>query len=125
MTISRVTLYFARVLFFPVITGVGTALAFTVLENNTSWTPIFVGIVAIAASPLLAGWLSSNLATVALFPTIVIGSLAIAWAIDGPLSQDSNPIGFILFVGVIYGGLASAVLLAGLTLRRYLHRLRP
>ena len=101
-----------RTLGLPLATGVGVALNFTVFDNNATWLPIFVGILAVGVLPFLAGWLSPRRAGAALFPIGVLCCLAIATAIGGPISPDSDTAAFIVMLSAIYG-VAAVVFLAG------------
>ena len=107
------------------ITGAGVALGFTVLNSTTSaWLVILASVIPFGASPILAGWLSPGLKHVWFFPIGVLGSLSIATAIYGPLSSDSEPIGFVVVLTFIYGGAASLAFCAAWIARQYLRRLR-
>ena len=107
------------------ITGAAVALGFAGLYDGAStWFVILVVVVAVGVSPVLASWLSPGLKYVALFPISVLVSLSIASAIHGPLSYDSEPIGFVIMLGLIYGGGASLAFCVGWIARQYLRRLR-
>ena len=93
---------------FAAITGAGVALGFTVFDNASTWLLILLAVITLGAFPFLAGWLSSQRMNVLLFPISILGSLTVASAIDGPLSPDSDPIGFIIMAGVIYAVVASS-----------------
>ncbi|MCY4623691.1 MAG: hypothetical protein OXC99_01590 [Chloroflexi bacterium] len=43
----------------------------------------------------------------------VFGSLVVATAIGGPISTDSDTVGFIAMLSAIYGGLAAAMYFVG------------
>lgn len=116
--------YIIRILGPPLATGVGAMLNFTLFDNNTTWIPIFIGIASIGIVPVFSGWRSSNVAHMFLFPPSVVGGLAIAWAAGAPLSPDANSIAFIIYVGLLYGGIASVAYIAASTLHRYFHRAR-
>ena len=53
-----------------------------------------------------------------LFPPIAIVCLAIAWVVAGPLSGDSTIV-LTVYVGVLFGGFASVLFLAGWALHWY------
>ncbi len=91
----------------------GVALDFTVLNNYAVWIPILVAVLTIGVPPFCAGWLSSNRRYAALFPVTVFGSLAVASAIGGPISTDSDAVGFIAMLSAIYGSLAAAMYFVG------------
>ena len=105
-------------------TGVGAGLAFTVFDNNTTAIPIVSGVISLFLFPLVGGWLSPSLARLLLYPVLITMSLAIAWGIDGPLSDDANAVGFVFVVGLMYGSLASAIFGGAWLLRKKLVRLR-
>ncbi len=104
---------FLRALGVSLVTGLGVVLDFTVLNNYAVWIPILVAALAIGVLPFLAGWLSSNRRYAVLFPVTVFGSLAVASAIGGPISTDSDTVGFIALLSAIYGGLAAAPYFVG------------
>ena len=74
--------------------------------------------------PPIAGWLSPPLRNVALFPISILFGLSVASVMDGPLSSDSEPIGFVFALAFIYGGGASVAFCVGWIARQYLLRLR-
>ena len=108
------------------ITGVGVALGFTVFDSTTSLTStsllILITVISLAVSPFLAGWSSPELKHALFFPIGVLGSLSIASAIYGPLSSDSEPVGFVFVLTFIYGGGASVAFCAAWIARQYLRR---
>ena len=116
--------HFIASLGLAAITGAGFSFAFTVLNDASAWLAIPFFAIALGVSPLLAGWLSPGLRHVALFPISVLGCLLIASAIYGPLSSDSEPIGFAIILTVIYGGGASLAFCVGWITRQWLGRLR-
>ena len=92
------------------ITGAGVALGFTVLDSTTStWLLILATAIPLGVSPVVAGWLSPELKQAWFFPTGVLASLSVATAIYGPLSSDSEPIGFVVMLTLIYGGVSPVV----------------
>ena len=107
------------------ITGAGVALGFTVFDSTTSLTStsilVLITVISLAVS-ILAGWSSPELKHALFFPIGVLGSLSIASAIYGPLSSDSEPIGFVFVLTFIYGGGASVAFCAALIARQYLRR---
>ena len=108
---------------FAVIAGAGVALGFTVLDSTTStWLLILAAVTLV--SPVVAGWLSPGLKQAWFFPIGVLASLSIATAIYGPLSSDSEPIGFVIVLTLIYGGGASVAFCVAWIARQYLRRLR-
>ena len=109
---------------FAVIAGAGVALGLTVLDSTTStWSLVLVAAVTLV-SPVFAGWLSPELKQAWFFPIGVLASLSVATAIYGPLSSDSEPIGFVIVLTLIYGGGASAAFCVAWIARQYLRRLR-
>ena len=108
------------------ITGTGVALGFTVLGSSTStWLLILATAIPLAvSSPFVAGWLSPELKHAWFFPIGVLVGLSIATAIYGPLSSDSEPIGFVVVLTFIYGGGASVAFCVAWIARQYLRRLR-
>ena len=58
------------------------------------------------------------------FPIGVLASLSVATAIYGPLSSDSEPIGFVIVLTLICGGATSVAFCAAWIARQYLRRLR-
>ena len=92
----------------PPLRGAGVALGFTVLDSTTgTWLLILATAIPLGVSPVVAGWLSPELKQAWFFPTGVLASLSVATAIYGPLSSDSEPIGFVVMLTLIYGGGAS------------------
>ena len=109
---------------FAAIAGAGLALGFTVLDSTTStWILVLVAAVTLGA-PVFAGWLSPGLKQAWFFPIGVLASLSVATAIYGPLSSDSEPIGFVIVLTLIYGGAASVAFCVAWIARQYLRRLR-
>lgn len=121
MTTVRVAGNLLTVVGPPVVAGVGLALGFAASEKNTHWVLAFVSIVAYGVPPLISGWFSPNLSRLILFPPIAIVSLAVAWIIAGPLSDDSTIV-ITVYVGVLFGGFASILFLAGWALHWYFRR---
>ena len=105
------------------ITGAGVALGFTVFDGTTSTSILILITVISLAVSILAGWSSPELKHALFFPIGVLGSLSIASAIYGPLSSDSDPIGFVFVLTFIYGGGASVAFCAAWIARQYLRRL--
>ena len=106
------------------ITGVGVASGFTVFDNASTWLLIPVLTIALGVSPIGAGWLSPQLKHALFFPIGVLVSLSIASAIYGPLSSDSEPIGFVSALTIIYGAVASVAFCLGWIVEQYIRRLR-
>ncbi len=107
------------------ITGAGVALGFTVLDSTAStWLLILATAIPLGVSPVVAGWLSPQLKQAWFFPIGVLASLSVATAIYGPLSSDSEPIGFVIVLTLIYGGATSVAFCAAWIARQYLRRLR-
>ena len=106
------------------ITGAGVALGFTVLDSTMSTWLLILATAIPLASPFVAGWLSPELKHAWFFPIGVLASLSVATAIYGPLSSDSEPIGFVIVLTLIYGGATSVAFCAAWIARQYLHRLR-
>ena len=107
------------------ITGAGVALGFTVLDSTTStWLLILATAIPLGVSPVVAGWLSPELKQAWFFPIGVLASLSVATAIYGPLSSDSEPIGFVIVLTLIYGGGASVAFCVAWIARQYLRRSR-
>ena len=106
------------------ITGAGVALGFTVLDSTMSTWLLILATAIPLASPFVAGWLSPELKHAWFFPVGVLASLSIATAIYGPLSSDSEPIGFVIVLTLIYGGATSVAFCAAWIARQYLRRLR-
>ena len=75
-------------------------------------------------SPVVAGWLSPGLKQAWFFPIGVLVGLSIATAIYGPLSSDSEPIGFVVVLTLIYGGATSVAFCAAWIARQYLRHVR-
>ena len=109
---------------FAAIAGAGAALSFTVFANASTWYLVLVAVITVGVYPLLAGWLSPPLRNVALFPISVLVGLSVVSVMDGPLSSDSEPIGFVFALAFIYGGGASVAFCVGWIARQYLLRLR-
>ena len=105
------------------ITGTGVALGFTGFDNASTWLLILLAVITLV-SPVVAGWLSPGLKQAWFFPIGVLVGLSIATAIYGPLSSDSEPIGFVVVLTFIYGGGASLAFCVGWIARQYLRRLR-
>ena len=108
---------------FAAITGAGVALGFTVLDSTTS-TWLLILAAATLGAPVFAGWLSPGLKQAWSFPIGVLASLSVATAIYGPLSSDSEPIGFVIVLTLIYGGAASVAFCVAWIARQYLRRWR-
>ncbi len=106
------------------VTGAGFGLAFTVLDDASIGPAVSVLVIVLGGSPLLAGWLSPELKHVLLFPISVMGGISVAWAIGGPLGLDTPFVGYVIMMGVIYGGGASLAYSIGWIARQYLGRLR-
>ena len=106
------------------ITGAGVALGFTVLDSTMSTWLLILATAIPLASPFVAGWLSPELKHAWFFPIGVLASLSVATAIYGPLSSDSEPIGFVIVLTLIYGGATSVAFCAAWIARQYLRRLR-
>ena len=106
---------------FVAITGAGVALVFTVLDSTTS---MLILAAATLGAPVFAGWLSPGLKQAWFFPIGVLASLSVATAIYGPLSSDSEPIGFVIVLTLIYGGVASVAFCIAWIARQYLRRWR-
>ena len=106
------------------ITGAGVALGFTVLDSTMSTRLLILATAIPLASPFVAGWLSPELKHAWFFPVGVLASLSIATAIYGPLSSDSEPIGFVIVLTLIYGGAASLAFCAAWVARQHLRRWR-
>ena len=107
------------------VTGAGVALGFTVLDSTAStWVLIPTTAIPLGVSPVVAGWLSPQLKQAWFFPIGVLASLSVATAIYGPLSSDSEPIGFVIVLTLIYGGATSVAFCAAWIARQYLRRLR-
>ena len=115
---------FTATLGLSLVTGAGMALAFTVLADIGAWRAILAVVIALVVSPVIAGWLSSEVKYVAFFPVSVLGSFSIAAAIFRPLSYDTEPIAFVILLTVIYGGMASLAFVAGWMARHFIRRLR-
>ena len=110
---------------YAAITGAGVASGFTVLDSTTStWLLILATAIPLGVSPVVAGWLSPELKQAWFFPIGVLASLSVATAIYGPLSSDSEPIGFVIVLTLIYGGAASLAFCAAWVARQYLRRWR-
>ena len=107
---------------FAAITGAGVASGFTVLSTTSTWLLILAA--ATLGAPVFAGWLSPGLKQAWFFPIGVLASLSVATAIYGPLSSDSEPIGFVIVLTLIYGGAASLAFCAAWVARQYLRRWR-
>ena len=104
-------------------TGAGVALGFTLFDSTTTnWLLVPVAVITLV-SPLLAGWLSPALKDALFFPVSVLASLSIASAIYGPLSSDSEPVGFVIVLTLIYGGGTSVAFCAAWIAKQYLRRL--
>ena len=107
------------------VTGAGVALGFTVLDSTAStWVLIPTTAIPLGVSPVVAGWLSPQLKQAWFFPIGVLASLSVATAIYGPLSSDSEPIGFVIVLTLICGGATSVAFCAAWIARQYLRRLR-
>ena len=106
------------------VTGAGFGLASTVLDDASLWLPRLVLVIALGVSPLLAGWLSPELKHVLLFLISVVGSTSFAWTVGGPLGLDTSFVGYVITLGVIYGGGASLVFSVGWIARQYIGWLR-
>ena len=87
---------------FLLLTGVGIALEFTWLESKETWLQVLVGVVAMAAS-FVAGLLSPRLVNLFVVWIIVLGSIAVAFAVFGASSADVPPILFAIMLSLIYG----------------------
>ena len=98
------------------LTGVGIALEFTWLESAETWLQVLVGVVAMAAS-FVAGLLSPRLINVFVVWIIVLGSIAVAFAIYGVSNTDVEPVWFTVMLSMIYGTLAYAVFGVGWVVR--------
>ena len=108
---------------FAAIAGAGVALGFTVLDSTTS-TWLLILAAATLGAPVFAGWLSPGLKQAWFFPIGVLASLSVATAIYGPLSSDSEPIGFVIVLTLIYGGATSVAFCVAWIARQYLRRWR-
>ena len=98
------------------LTGVGIALEFTWLESKETWLQVLVGVVAMAAS-FVAGLLSPRLVNLFVVWIIVLGSIAVAFAVFGASSADVEPVWFAIMLSMIYGTLGYAVWGAGWVVR--------
>ena len=83
-------------------TGVGIALNFTWLESKETWLQILVGAMAMVAS-FVAGLFSPRLVNLFVVWIIVLGSVAVAFAVFGASSADVPPILFAIMLSLIYG----------------------
>ena len=88
------------------------------------WLPVLVVVIALGVSLLLAGWLSSELKHVLLFPVSAMVGVSVAWVIDGPLGLDTPFTGYVIMMGVIYGGGGSVAFFVGWIARQFLRRLQ-
>ena len=95
-------------------------MGFTVLDSTTSTWLLILATVIPLVSPVVAGWLSPGLKQAWFFPIGVLVGLSIATAIYGPLSSDSEPIGFVVVLTFIYGGGASVAFCVAWIARQYL-----
>ena len=108
-----------------VITSSTLALMFAVFNNTEpSWLLIVVAVIVLGVSPILAGWLSQEFLSAFLFPICILVSLSAASFINGPLSYDSDPIGFVLLLTLIYGGIAYIGFSVSWTVRQSVRRRR-
>ena len=98
------------------LTGVGIALEFTWLESTETWLQVLVGVVAMAAS-FVAGLLSPRLVNLFVVWIIVLGSIAVAFAVYGVSNMDVEPVWFTVMLSLIYGTLGYAVWGAGWVVR--------
>ena len=98
------------------LTGVGIALEFTWLESKETWLQVLVGVVAMAAS-FVAGLLSPRLVNLFVVWIIVLGSIAVAFAVFGASSADVPPILFAIMLSLIYGIAAYLVFGVGWAVR--------
>ena len=97
-------------------TGVGIALEFTWLESKELWLQVLVGVVAMAAS-FVAGLLSPRLVNVFVVWIIVLGSIAVAFAIYGVNNTDVEPVWFTIMLSLIWGTVAYVVFGVGWVVR--------
>ena len=108
-----------------VITGATLALMFTVFsEAKPTWLLIVVAVIILGVSPILGGWLSKEFLSAFLFPVCILVSLSVASFINGPLSYDSDPMGFVLLLTLIYGGIAYIAFSVSWTIRQSVRRRR-
>ena len=105
------------------VSGLGIALGFTLLENSETWLQVLVAAMALGA-PFIAGWASPRLTYAVFPPFIVLACLSVAFVVDGVGSSDVEPVVFTIYLAVIYGGLASIVFAAGWVMRRVVRRIR-
>ena len=98
------------------LTGVGIALNFTWLESKETWLQILVGVMAMGAS-FVAGLLSPRLVNLFVVWIIVLGSIAVAFAVFGASSADVPPILFAIMLSLIYGIAAYLVFGVGWAVR--------
>ena len=101
-------------LFLP--TGVGIALAFTLLQSIDTWLQILVAAVAMGTS-FLSGLFSTGLGIALLLPVVVLTCLLVAFSIFGAPSTDVEPLGFAILLSLIYGGVAYFAFGAGWIVR--------
>ena len=101
--------------------GVGLALDLTLLRNATTSLQIAVVLVATGAS-FVGGWLSADIRKGVVLPVSFLVSLLVGYAAFGA-PYDVDPIGFAIFLSVVYGGLAAAIFSAGWMARRVVARI--
>ena len=107
------------VMALSLVTGVGVALSFSLLDNDTTWLPVVVAVVTVGVSPVTAGWLSPSLWNAILPPVSVLACLSATFLVYGVPSSDVNPIPFAITLSIIYGGVASVLFCVGWIARRY------
>ena len=101
--------------------GVGLALDLTLLRNATTSLQIAVVLVATGAS-FVGGWLSADIRKGVVLPVGLLVSLLVGYAAFGA-PYDVEPIGFAIFLSIMYGGLAAAIFSTGWVARRVVARI--
>lgn len=122
---------FAETFSSAMVTAWGLGLSLTVLDSyGNTWLLGAVLLASLVVFPLLAGWLSSRLRNVALFPVCVLVAFSAAAAINESLyyGNDSSsygyePVGLTIFHAAIYGGGTYLIFCAGWVARHYAGRL--
>ena len=101
--------------------GAGIALNFTLLQSATSSLQIAVAVVAIGAS-FVGGWLLLTWGKALLLPVGALVCLLVAFAAFGA-PYDVAPIGFTMFLSIMYSSLAAATFSARWMARRVVARI--
>ena len=85
---------------------------------------ILLSVIVLGPLPILAGWLSPRPWVTIFFPVGMLVSFTMALVTDGSFSYDYHPVGFIVMLTVIYGGITSLTFTVGRVIRECYLRIK-